>query len=122
VEKVSHFRDLRVWQRGMDMVVAVYKLTGAFPKTEIYGLTGQLRRAAISVPSNIAEGHTRASTREYLNHVSIAQASLAEVETQLEIASRLGYLDASDLKPVLNQAVALGKQLYALRDALAKRT
>ena len=106
----------------MDMVVAVYKLTGAFPKTEIYGLTGQFRRAAISVPSNIAEGHTRASTREYLNHVSIAQASLAEVETQLEIASRLGYLDASDLKPVLNQAVALGKQLYALRDALAKRT
>ena len=73
------------------------------------------------MPSNIAEGHTRASTKEYLNHVSMAQASLAEVETQLEIASRLGYLTSTDLSAVLEQASVLGKQLYALRDALAKR-
>jgi four helix bundle protein len=106
----------------MDIVEAVYRVTGGFPKSELYGLTGQVRRAAVSVPSNIAEGHTRASTKEYLNHVSIAQASLAEVETQLEIASRLGYIDSVELKPVLDQAVVLGKQLYALRDALLKRT
>ena len=120
--KISHFRELRVWQRGMDVVEAVYRVTGGFPKSELYGLTGQVRRAAISVPSNIAEGHTRASTKEYLNHISIAQASLAEVETQLEIASRLGYLHSDELSPILEQSVALGKQLYALRDALLKRT
>jgi four helix bundle protein len=69
----------------------------------------------------MAEGHTRASTKEYLNHVSMAQASLAEVETQMEIASRLGYLTSTVLSAVLEQAAVLGKQLYALRDALAKR-
>ena len=118
---VSHFRDLRVWQRGMDIVEAIYRVSAAFPKCELYGLTGQVRRAAVSVPSNIAEGHTRASTKEYLNHVSMAQASLAEVETQMEIASRLGYLASTELSLVLEQAAVLGKQLYALRNALAKR-
>jgi four helix bundle protein len=121
MSKVSHFRELHVWQRGMDIVETVYRVSATFPKSEVYGLTGQVRRAAVSVPSNIAEGHTRASTKKYLNHVSMAQASLAEVETQLEIASRLGYLASVDLSGVLNQAAVLGKQLYALRDALAKR-
>jgi four helix bundle protein len=121
MSKVSHFRELHVWQRGMDIVEAVYRVSAAFPKSELYGLTGQVRRAAVSVPSNIAEGHTRASTKEYLNHVSMAQASLAEVETQLEIASRLGYLTSTELSLVLEQDAVLGKQLYALRDALAKR-
>ena len=119
--RVSHFRELHVWQRGMDIVEAVYRVTGGFPKSELYGLTGQVRRAAVSIPSNIAEGHTRASTKEYLNHVSITQASLAEVETQLEIALRLGYIASTELSPVLEQAVVLGRQLYALRDALRKR-
>src|SRR5947209_18136350 len=80
--KVNHFRDLMVWQGGMDLVECVYRISASFPRTETYGLTGQIRRAAVSVPSNIAEGHSRASTREYLNHLSIAKASLAEVETQ----------------------------------------
>jgi four helix bundle protein len=105
----------------MDVVEAVYRVSGAFPKSELYGLTGQVRRAAVSVPSNIAEGHARASTREYLNHVSIAQASLAEVETQLEIALRLGYLAPAELNAVLEQTVILGRQLYALRDALVRK-
>ena len=121
MSKVSHFRELHVWQRGMDLVETVYRVSAAFPKSELYGLTGQVRRAAVSVPSNIAEGHTRASTKEYLNHVSMAQASLAEVETQMEIASRLGYLASTELSLVLEQAAVLGKQLYALRNALAKR-
>jgi four helix bundle protein len=119
--RVSHFRELRVWQRGMDIVEAVYRVTVGFPKSELYGLTGQVRRAAVSIPSNIAEGHTRESTKEYLNHISIAQGSLAEVQTQLEIALRLGYLGASELSPVLEQAAILGKQLHALRDALLSR-
>ena len=120
--KISHFRELHVWQRGMDIVEAVYRVTGGFPKSELYGLTGQVRRAAVSVPSNIAEGHTRASTKEYLNHVSMAQASLAEVETQLEIALRLGYVALAEVKPILDQSIVLGRQLYALRDALLRRT
>ncbi|SPE35038.1 conserved hypothetical protein [Candidatus Sulfopaludibacter sp. SbA6] len=120
--KISHFRELHFWQRGMDIVEAVYRITGGFPKSELYGLTGQVRRAAVSVPSNIAEGHTRASTKEYLNHVSMAQASLAEVETQLEIALGLGYIAPAEVKPILDQSIVLGRQLYALRDALLRRT
>jgi four helix bundle protein len=105
----------------MDVVEAVYQVSCGFPESEIYGLTGQLRRAAVSVPSNIAEGHTRASTKEYLNHVSIAQASLAEVETQLELAARLKFVGEAELQPLLNECVILGKQLYKLRDALLRR-
>jgi four helix bundle protein len=118
---ISHFRELRVWQRGMELVVDVYRASANFPRTEIYGLASQLRRAAVSVPSNIAEGHTRESTKEYLNHISIAQASLAEVETQLEIAVRLEYLEPAATEMLLQHAVELGKQLYALRDALNRR-
>ena len=88
----SSFRDLQVWQRGMQIVESVYRVSGCFPKTEIYGLTSQVHRAAVSVPSNIAEGHARSSTKEYLHHVSFAEGSLAELETQLEVAARLNYL------------------------------
>jgi four helix bundle protein len=121
MSKVSHFRELRVWQGGMDIVETIYRVSGVFPKSEVYGLTSQIRRAAVSVPSNIAEGHTRASTKEYLNHVSMAQASLAEVETQIEIAERLGYVSHEIVAAILEQASGLGKQLYSLRDALARR-
>ena len=118
---ITHFRDLDVWQRAMGVVEAVYRVSSDFPKAEVYGLTSQVRRAAVSVPSNIAEGHTRASTKEYLNHISIAQASLAETETQIEVAVRLGYTVPDRVEPVLREAVVLGKQLYALRNALLKR-
>ena len=119
--KVSHFRDLVVWQRGMDIVEAVYRMTAGFPKSELYGLTGQVRRAAVSVPCNIAEGHARASTKEYLNHISIARGSLAEMQTQLEIACRLRYIESAELNLALEQSAVLGKQLNALRDALLRR-
>ena len=105
----------------MEIVVAVYRLSARFPKAEIYGLASQVRRAAVSVPSNLAEGHERATTREYLNHVSMAQASLAEVETQLEIATRLGYASSAELKSFLEQTGILGKQLHRLRDVLQKK-
>ena len=105
----------------MDIVESVYRISAGFPKSELYGLTSQLRRAAVSVPSNIAEGHARSSTREYLNHVSIAQASLAEVETQIEIAGRLGYLTLNEVNPIFDQTAMVGKQLYALRDALNRK-
>jgi len=118
--KVSNFRELHVWQRGMDLVVSVYRVSDGFPKAETFRLTAQIRRSVISVPSNIAEGHTRASTKEFLNHISMAQASLAEVETQIEIAGRLNYLAPDDLAVLLSESSILGKQLYALRNSLVK--
>lgn len=105
----------------MDLVELVYRLTGSFPTTENYGLTGQMRRCAVSVPSNIAEGHTREHTKEYLHHISMAQASLAEIQTQLEIAGILKYLSQKQVNGGLEKMTSLGKQLYALRNALAKR-
>jgi four helix bundle protein len=119
--RLTSFRDLRVWQLSMELVEIIYRLTQNFPKHEIYGLTSQIQRAAVSVPSNIAEGHTREHTREFLHHLSIAQASLAELETQLEIALRLNYLARDEFDRILERVVAPGKQQYALRNALLKR-
>lgn len=104
----------------MDLVERVYRLTQAFPKQEIYGLTSQIQRSAVSVPSNIAEGHTREHLNEYLHHLSIAQASLAEMETQIEIAARLKYILTEQLSKTLVVVASLGRQLYALRNALVK--
>ena len=117
----SSVRDLEVWQRGIELVEAIYPVSGRFPKTEVYGLTSQMRRAAISVPSNIAEGHARASTKEYLRYISIAQGSLAEIDTQLELAGRLGYVGMEELRPLRSQHLVLAKQLHQLHDALLKR-
>ena len=118
---IKSFRDLRIWQLAMELVELVYRQTRGFPKYEIYGLTGQIQRAAVSVPSNIAEGHTREHTKEYLHHLSMAQASLAELETQLEIAARLDYLSQGELGSILERIVSLGKQQYALRNALLRK-
>lgn len=104
----------------MELVASVYEATRTFPAHENYGLTSQLRRAAVSVPSNIAEGHTRESTKEYLHHLSIAQGSLAEIQTQIEIAGRLGYMPTEDVNEQLQQCVTFSKQLFALRNALTK--
>jgi len=119
--KITSFRDLRVWQLAMDLVELVYRLTRSFPRNEIYGLASQIQRAAVSVPSNIAEGHTREHTKEYLHHLSMSQASLAELETQLEIAISLDYVSLQEARSIAEHAESLGKQLYALRNALLKR-
>ncbi len=115
---IKSFRDLRVWQASMELVEEIYRLTRSFPREEIYGLTSQMQRAAVSVPSNIAEGHTREHTKEYLHHLSISQASLAELETQLEISARLRYVSREHLELVLKQIRSLGRQMYALRNSL----
>ena len=115
---VRSFRD--VWQMGMDLVDAAYTLTRTFPEQERYGLTSQIRRAAVSVPSNIAEGHTRQHRKGYTNYLSMARASLAELDTQLEITARLKYVTADAVAPVQQQIESLGKQLRALLNALAK--
>jgi four helix bundle protein len=118
---INNFRELRVWQAGMDLVEQIYRLTQLFPAHEQYGLTSQLRRCAVSIPSNIAEGHAREHLKEYLYHVSIAQGSLAELQTQVEIAARLSYFPYDQSEQLLKTTESLSRQLYALRNALSKR-
>ena len=105
---------------GMDLVEEIYLLTRDFPRHETYGLGGQLQRASVSIPSNIAEGYVRRHRKEYLQHLSMAQASLAEIDTQLEIAVPLGYLPPEHDTKVREQVTSLGKQLYNLRRSLSE--
>ena len=117
---IRSYRDLRVWKAAIDLVEGIYRLGQGFPKYEMFGLTSQMQRAAVSVASNIAEGHARKHRKEFLHHLSIAQSSLAELETHVEITARLGYSSRMRVDPILEQSSTLGKQLYALRNALAK--
>ena len=116
---ISGFRDLRVWQMAMDLVEQVYNFTGSFPRSEMYGLANQMRRASVSIPSNIAEGYARQHRKECLQRLSQAQASLAELDTQQEIATRVKYLTVEQAAHVREQIASLGKQLYALRRSLS---
>ena len=118
---VNSYEDLNVWQRAMDLVEGVYRSTERFPQAEMYGLTSQLRRAAVSIPSNIAEGNARESTKEYLHYLSIAQGSLAELETQLVLAGRLGLLDQTQLEPLCALVAEVRRMAYGLRNALKRR-
>jgi len=113
------FRDLRVGQCGMEFGGRGVSAHKGFPRKSFYGLTNQLRRAAVSIPSNIAEGQTRSHVKEFLQFLSTAQGSLAEVQTQIELAGRLKYLSVEQLEPALQHAESLAKQLYALRNSLA---
>ena len=97
---VQSHRELRVWQRAMDLVEASYRITDSLPRDERYGLTPQIRRAAVSVVANIAEGNRRLHRAEYVHHLSIARGSLGELEAHFDITSRLRYIKESDLKPV----------------------
>lgn len=113
---MSSFRDLDVWQLGMDLVVEVYKLCKILPPEERFALTDQLRRAVISVPSNVAEGFSRNSPKEFRHFLQIASGSRAEVQTQLLIAERVGLLTREQTKPALLLTERLGKALHALTE------
>ena len=117
---ISDYRDLEVWQLAMELVVGCHKCSASFPSEEKFGLTSQLRRAAVSVPANIAEGHGRASTKAFLNHLSIATGSLKEVETHLLIAIRLGYVTGDDVVPLLEMSSRVGRMLTGLKRSLDK--
>jgi four helix bundle protein len=109
--------DLVVWRKAMDLVISVYHLTRRFPKTEIFGLASQMQRAAVSVPSNIAEGHALKQTQAYSRHLAIASGSLAELQTQLEIAKRLSYFGVEGAA-VMEAAREVGRMLAGLRKSL----
>ena len=112
------YRDLRVWKTAMSLVLEVYRITESFPQTERFGLTSQLRRAAVSVPSNIAEGHARSTRGEYKNSLSTARGSVAEVEVQLTLAQELGYLEARNSTDALAYCDSISRMITNLKRAL----
>lgn len=116
---MKSYEELLVWQKSMDLVLAVYRGTASFPSHEVYGLTAQIRKCTVSIPSNIAEGHSRSSTGDFLRFLSIARGSVSELETQLMIAARLGYLDDDAGKTLLEQASEIGKMITGLRKSLS---
>jgi four helix bundle protein len=118
---VQHYRELIVWQKAMSLAKLGYQLTKSFPKDELFGMTSQIRRAAASIPANIAEGNGRAHTREYLNHLSIARGSLAELETHLLLSKEVELLKEADLHRCLSLADEISRMLTALRKALESR-
>ncbi|MBZ5679931.1 MAG: four helix bundle protein [Acidobacteriia bacterium] len=108
------YKDLIAWRKSMEMVTEIYRASRTFPRDELYGLTNQLRRAAVSVPSNIAEGQARFSHKEFHHFLSHARGSLVEIETQLMIAHNLGYLSAKEGSALLGKAAELGRILNGL--------
>ena len=115
------FRELVAWQKAMALADSVYRATQQFPPDERYGLTSQVRRAIVSVASNIAEGNGRETLPDYLRHLSIAHGSLSEVDTQLELASRFGYLDQQLYQSLREEVAETGRVLNGLRRGLRKR-
>ena len=110
------YRDLIAWQKAMVLVTEIYRTTKEFPKQEVYGLTNQLRRAAVSIPSNLAEGHGRNSRKEFHHFIGQARGSLLEVETQVQIAANLGYLHTKQAEALMDNTAELGKILNGLLD------
>lgn len=111
---IRSYRDLKVWNEAMDLAVESYKVTGGFPPTEIYGLVSQIRRAAASVPANVAEGYGRDHRGSYVQYLRIAQGSLKEFETHVILAGRLGFAPADAVERLLETADRIGRMLRGL--------
>jgi four helix bundle protein len=119
--KITSYRDLIVWARAMDIVVVCYQLTKQIPQSEIYGLISQIRRAAVSIPANIAEGHGRKALGDFIQHLSIANGSLKELETHLLIAGRLHYVKDDEIVPALESCAEIGRMLASLIQKLRQK-
>ena len=120
--RIKSHRDLIVWQKAMDLVVSVYRESETFPKTEIYGLTSQIRRAVVSIPANIAEGQGRRLTGEYIQFLGNARGSLLEVDTHLEIACRLGFMSDANHLALAQQLQEVRKLLNGLMRSLGSKS
>jgi four helix bundle protein len=118
--KVKSYRDLETWQKALELVEEVYKETRSFPKEEIYGLVGQMRRVAVSVPSNIAEGQGRDSTNEFLRHLSIAYGSLCELQTQIIISHKLSYLNQQTYERLEDASASVARLINGLANSLRR--
>ena len=117
-EKVRGYRDLVVWQRAMQLVVSIYKETEEFPRREIYGLADQIRRAAVSIPANIAEGAARQTSGAFARHLDIALGSAAELDTHLRIALEVGYLSAEQFRGLITELQEIIRMLQALHTSI----
>jgi four helix bundle protein len=115
------YKDLVAWQKAMDLVTATYRATAGFPRDELFGLTSQLRRAAVSIPSNIAEGQGRLSEKEFRHFLGQARGSLMEAETQLQIAENLGYLRTEQTMPLLQSCAEVGRILNGLLASVSQQ-
>jgi len=115
---VRSYRDLTVWRKGIKFAIDIYQVTGGFPQHERFGLSSQLQRAAVSIPSNIAEGHIQQSDRVLSRHLDIALGSAAEADTQLLIAQQIGYLSEPEMNKLREQATELMKMLHRFRHTL----
>jgi four helix bundle protein len=115
---VKNYTELIAWQRAMALAETAYRLTAGFPRREIYGLSRQMRNAAVSVPSNIAEGQGRRSTKEFLQHLSIAHGSLRELETQILLSGKLGYLAPHEVDGWMASAAEVGRLINGLANSL----
>ena len=118
---LKSYRDLLVWQKAMELTIEIYRFSSDFPKSEVYGLTSQLRRAGVSVPSNIAEGYGRGSRKEYVQFLCISQGSLKELETQVILAQRLNYESKAAAEGLLGLSEEVGRMLGALIRSLRIR-
>ncbi|MBN1911579.1 MAG: four helix bundle protein [Pirellulales bacterium] len=116
-----NYRELEVWKLGMQVAEDVYYLSARLPKHEVFGLVSQMQRAAVSIPANIAEGHATGSTKTYLRHLAIAQGSLAELETHLILAQRIGYIIPDDIRDTLDHCASEARMLRSLRSKLRHR-
>jgi len=118
---IKSYQDLEIWQKAMDLTMECYKATKKFPKSETYVLCNQLQRAVVSIPSNIAEGRGRQHTKEFLQHLSIAYGSLAELETHILLAERLDYIGDEQLQEIMSKAAELGRMINGLQRSLKKK-
>lgn len=118
---MKYYKDLQVWQKAMDLTVEVYRLVKLLPKEELFALSSQMRRAAVSIPSNIAEGQGRNSVKEFLQFIAIAKGSNSELETQLLICVRVGYMEEHAIKVALSLITEIAKMLSSLSRTLATR-
>lgn len=116
--KINSYKDLQVWQKAIQLVTDVYMLTKSFPKDEVYALTSQIRRAAISIPSNIAEGQSKRSTKDYIRFLNIAYGSCAELETQLCISTNLHYATSEQTQSLSEKGSEIGRMINGLINSL----
>jgi|FaiFalDrversion3_1042247.scaffolds.fasta_scaffold22647_2 four helix bundle protein len=118
---VQSYQDLEIWQKAMELAEQVYEVTKVFPAEEKFGLTGQMRRAAVSIPANIAEGWARRSTRAFLQFLNIASGSLRELETYVMLAQRIALMKPEQTRPLLDRIQILNRQIVTLQRRLRKR-
>ena len=115
---MAHFKELIVWQKSINLVTEIHRITEKFPSNEIYGLTSQLRRACVSVPSNIAEGNTRRSKADYLQFLRIARGSCSEIETQIIISKNLEFIDDNTFETLILNIIEISKMINGLINSL----